>query len=173
MPAAMGPGARLTPRLRALAAILPAETCSVADVGAGDGALARHLAERGLRVVATELRPGPFLRLRERAPGLDCRLGDGLEALRPGEVEAVLIAGLGGRTIAAMLERSDAVVRSLRWLVLQPQQHAEALLAWLDAHGFPVERVSTGSERGHPFQVLLVRPPLAGEAARGPRRPLQ
>src|SRR5437899_9825594 len=98
----------MSPRLRAVAAAVPRGAGSVADVGAGDGQLARHLAARPQRVVATERLPGPFERLQARSPGLDCRLGDGLSVLRPGEVEGVVLAGMGGRTIARVLAASLA-----------------------------------------------------------------
>ncbi len=52
---------RLPARLRALAALLPPG--AVADVGAGHGALALHLARGGRRVIATEARPLPFAEL--------------------------------------------------------------------------------------------------------------
>jgi len=147
---------RLSIRLRAVAAAVPAGARSVADVGAGDGQLARHLAGRGLRVVATEGRPGPYGRLRAALPHLDCRLGDGLEALRPGEVEGAVLAGLGGHRIAAILAASPAVVSALDWLVLQPQQHAEALVGWLAGSGHPVVARSVAAQGRHSYTVLLV-----------------
>lgn len=145
-------------RLRALAAAVPAAAASVADVGAGDGQLAQILTARGLRVIATERRPGPYARLRAALPSVDCRQGEGLEVLRPGEVEGVVLAGLGGHTIARILEGSPRVAQALDWLVLQPQQHANHLLAWLGPAGYRVDNRATMSEGRHSYTVLLVRP---------------
>src|SRR5438874_5256025 len=78
-------------RLLAVAEAVPAGAV-VADIGCGDGQLAAHLAARGHRVVATEARPGPAARARERLG--DCRLGPGLEPLVPGEVEVIVMAGM-------------------------------------------------------------------------------
>ncbi len=154
-PPARRPGRGLPPRLRAVAAAVPGGARSVADVGAGDGQLARHLAARGLRVVATEGRPGPFARLRAAVPRLDCRLGPGLEPLRPGEVEGIVLAGLGGHRIASILEASPEVATALDWLVLQPQQHARQLVEWLRAAGYAA-RATTAAQGRHSYTVLLV-----------------
>lgn len=129
----------------------------VADVGAGDGQLARHLAGRGLRVIATERRPGPYARLRAAVPGLECRLGEGLDVLLPGEVEGAIVAGVGGHSIARLIERSPAVVRRLDWLVLQPQQHADHLCSWLAVQGYRVEARWTATQGRRSYTVLLVR----------------
>jgi tRNA (adenine22-N1)-methyltransferase len=139
-----------------VAAAVPASARSVADVGAGDGLLARHLAARGLRVIATEARPGPFERLRAAVPHLDCRLGPGLEPLRPGEVEGVVLAGMGGHRIASILEASPALAAAVGWLVLQPQQHAAWLVEWLATAGYAVLALTTAAQGRHSYTVLLV-----------------
>jgi tRNA (adenine22-N1)-methyltransferase len=140
--------------------MVPGEAGSLADVGAGDGQLARELTARGRRVVATERGPGPFERLRAASPGLDCRMGEGLDVLSPAEVEGVVLAGMGGHTIARILSASPAVVRELGWLVLQPQQHASRLADWLTGAGFRTLAVGQAAERGRCYTVLLVGPPL-------------
>ncbi|MBJ7600174.1 tRNA (adenine(22)-N(1))-methyltransferase TrmK [Candidatus Nephthysia bennettiae] len=150
-------------RLRAVAAAIPEDAGSVADVGAGDGQLARHLSASGRRVVASERLPGPFQRLRESSPSLDCRLGDGLSVLRPAEVECVVMAGMGGCTIAGVLRASLAaspgLVSALRCLVLQPQQSAGELVEWLRAAGFRYLASAEASDRGRSYTVLVVQPP--------------
>ncbi len=135
---------------------MPAGAASAVDVGAGDGHLARHLAARGLRVVATERRPASFERLRAAVPQLDCRLGDGLGVLRPGEVQGAVVAGMGGHKIARMLEGSPEVTRSLGWLVLQPQQHAAELEAWLREARYTVRTRHTAAQGRYSYTVLLV-----------------
>lgn len=78
--------------------------------------------------------------------------------LQPGEVEGVVLAGLGGHTIARILEGSPRVAQALDWLVLQPQQHANHLLAWLGSAGYRVDGRATMSQGRHSYTVLLVRP---------------
>ena len=110
-------------------------------MGAGDGQLARYLAARGLRVAV---------------PQLDCRLGEGLSVLRPGEVEGVVLAGMGGHSIARILDASPAVARALDWLVLQPQQHAERLIEWLEPAGYRVLARDAAVQGRRSYTVLLV-----------------
>ena len=149
---------RLTERLRTVMDMVPAEAGSVVDVGAGDGQLALALAARGLRVVATESGAGPFQRLQDAAGHLDCRRGDGLEPLLPGEVEGAVMAGVGGATIAATLDGAGDLARGLDWLVLQPQQGAHELERWLVAHRYEVRDARWAVQGRRLYRVLLVEP---------------
>lgn len=135
-------------------AAIPAAS-SVADVGAGDGQVAQALANRGATVIATECRLASYARL---PAVLERRLGDGLAVLRPGEVDGAVIAGVGGRSIIGMLERGADVARTLRWLVLQPQQHTDNLKTWVRGAGYEVLRETMVSQRGRAYTVLMVRP---------------
>jgi tRNA (adenine22-N1)-methyltransferase len=136
---------------------------SVADVGTGDGKLAAWLFAAGHRVIATENKPGPRLEaLRLLGPlGIECRLGEGLEPILPGEVEVVVIAGLGGGSIQRILAGSPDVVASLEALILQPMQHGEELLTDLLARGFRVESRVEIEQRSRGYSALLVLPPYS------------
>ncbi len=147
---------RLPSRLRPLAAAIP-PGASVADIGCGDAQLSLALRELGHRVVATECRPGPAERARARLG--ECRVGEGLEPLAPGEVDVAVIAGMGGITIASILERSPEVVRGLSLLLLQPMQRAPQLREWLRRHGFELAAEVPAADRGRNYTVLLVKPP--------------
>lgn len=129
----------------------------MADIGCGDGHLALYLRGRGHRVVATEHRVGPAARARERLG--ECRLGDGLEPLAPGEVDVAVIAGMGGNTIAGILERSPGVARALDRIVIQPQQRIAELRDWLATAGYEPLGEHATADRGRPYTVLVVRAP--------------
>jgi tRNA (adenine22-N1)-methyltransferase len=141
---------------------VPTEAGSVADIGAGDGQVALALARRGLRVIATEVGPSSFLRL---PPSLDRRRGDGLSVLQPGEVDGVVVAGMGGRTIAGVLQAGSEVAVSLRWLVLQPQQHASWLEAWLLQAGYRLLGARDVDQGRRSYRVLLVEPPGSDQSS--------
>ena len=116
--------------------VIPA-AYSVADIGTDHALLARALALRGHRVVATEVRLGPWGAARRNLGSLldggsvELRLGPGLSPLAPGEVDALVIAGMGGRRIAQILDQGWEVASQARLLLLQPMQQADFLLAWL------------------------------------------
>jgi tRNA (adenine22-N1)-methyltransferase len=145
-----------------VAALVPAG-CSVADIGTGDGKLAAWLAAAGHRVIATENKPGPQAEaLRLLGPlGIECRLGDGLAPILPGEVDVVVIAGMGGRRIGRILAASPGVVASLEALVLQPVQQGDELLAELEAKGYRVSARSEIEQRSRGYSALLMLPPYS------------
>jgi tRNA (adenine22-N1)-methyltransferase len=134
-------------------------TGAVADIGSGHGALAAALAARGQRVVATERTP---LRLESLEQDLGrhgvpvaTRRGEGLAALREGEVETAVVAGLGGRNLVAMLEASSWLPH---WLVLQPMQDADIVEAWIRARRWPAV-AGEAAERGRRYRAWRVEVP--------------
>lgn len=133
---------------------------SVADVGAGDGRLALALATAGRRVIATERSAGPYEEARRLLgpAGVELRLGDGLTPLGPGEVEVVVLAGLGGRTIARLLERDRGLAGSLRYLVVQPMQQAEELRSALDRLRLVVDAEVSVEQGRHRYVAWRLRP---------------
>jgi tRNA (adenine22-N1)-methyltransferase len=156
---------RLPRRLQGLLALLP-EADAVADVAAGHGALAVHLAERSRRVIATEATDGPFRELcrnleRWEADGrVEARRGCGLEPLAAGEVEGVVIAGLGAHRLTRIAAQAPG--RGLRWLALQCVQDPEVLAGWVRDTGWrvAVEAVCEQRGRAYPTWVLEVGGPL-------------
>ena len=153
---------RLALRLRVLRDLLPPG--SVADVGAGHGALAAHLAAGGRRVIAIEAQRGPLAELRANLeawgmePLVATRLGVGLDPIAPGEVDGAVAAGLGGYTLVAIASAAPAA--GLRWVALQCVQRASVLEAWLDgpaaAGGWRVLDAHRIAERGRVYPTWVL-----------------
>jgi tRNA (adenine22-N1)-methyltransferase len=156
---------RLSPRLRRVFEMVPVEG-AVADIGSGHGALAAAIAARGQRVLATERTPQRVESLNRdlarRGIPVATRRGDGLAALRPGEVQTAVIAGLGGRNLVAMLEASAWLPH---WLVLQPMQDPEMVEGWIQARRWPSVS-GEATERGRRYRAWRVEVPAAPAAAR-------
>lgn len=153
MPVSVSAGVtRLPARLRAVAALVP-PGARVADVGCGDGHLTAHLRSAGHSVIPTEL-AGPGARTRARLG--DCRVGDGLSVLAPDEVDVVVLAGIGGRTLRGILEAGGPVIAGASLLLLQPMAPIEPLLQWLSGRLEVLEDV-IAVDRGRPYRVLAVR----------------
>ena len=97
---------RLSRRLETILSMVP-PGLSTADIGTDHGLVAAELISRGIcpRVIATDLREGPLSAARalvkERGlqEKIDLRLGDGLAPLEPGEVQVILMAGMGGALV--------------------------------------------------------------------------
>jgi tRNA (adenine22-N1)-methyltransferase len=148
-------------RLRSAASLVPATCAALADVGAGHGRLAAGLALAGTtHVIATELPGAPLAELRRNlaAWGLEDRVevrcGVGLDPLARGEVDVVVVAGVGAAT--ALRIARDAPERGVRWLVLQCMQRDHLVEPWLSEHGWPIRASEVCVQRGRSYVARLV-----------------
>ena len=149
----------LQPRLRAIADLVPPGG-RLADVGTDHAYLPVYLLQRD-RVpwaVATDIHPEPLERGRRtaRAFGMEARISfrlcDGLSAVSAEEADTIVIAGMGGETIAAIL---DAVPWSREKQVLvQPMSRAEFLRPWLAGHGWRILGETLVRDKGYIYPIL-------------------
>lgn len=154
----------LTPRLRAVADLVP-HGAAMADVGTDHAYLPVFLLLEGKisRAIAADINAGPLDRARLTAKEYDCgehmdfRLCDGLAAIGADEVDTVAIAGMGGETIAAILEAAPWTKDPKYTLILQPMSAQNDLRRWLWQHGYGIrgERIVREGERL--YNILLVR----------------
>ena len=116
---------KISKRLQAVANLI-APSGSMADIGSDHAMLPLYLLEKRLvsRVVIGELLPAPFKRAQlavagsEYAEAAKVLQGDGLTILDPGEVDTVVIAGLGGENIVHILARDVLHSRSFSSYIL-------------------------------------------------------
>ena len=123
----------LTPRLQLLADWVP-QGAKLADVGTDHAFLPVWLRLHGrvVSAIASDLRKLPLERAKETgrtfgANGIEYRLCNGLADIRPDEVDTSAIAGMGGETIAAILDAAPWACDGSHMLLLQPMTHAEDL----------------------------------------------
>ena len=154
---------RLSSRLRALLTLLP-PAASVADVGAGHGALAVHLARAGVeKVIATEAARGPYeelcrnLALWGAHTRVDARFGANLDPIAVDEVEGVVAAGMGARNLLSIA--AGAAARRVRWVALQCIQDAELVEPWLREQEWTVAFSCIPVDRGHRYPTWLAHVP--------------
>ena len=187
-------GPELSPRLSMVGELVPVGA-RLADVGTDHAYLPAALILEGKIpwAVAADLRRGPLDRARTtvREYGLTgkaaFRLCDGLTGIRPDEVDAVAVAGMGGETIAAILSAAPWVRERDLPLILQPMSSFPDLRGWLQSNGFTIaeerlarEELWAGRNNRDPLRggwldmwIARVRRALEGMArARGelPRR---
>lgn len=162
---------RLSQRLLRVAEQIP-QGMTVADIGTDHAFLPVYLLLRKIspRVIGVEAKPGPLETARRQAGRfglkelLDLRQGDGLGALRPGEAEAAVIAGLGGENIAAILRRAPAgVLKNLKLLVLQPMNDADLVRKWLEGSGWEIIDEDLVRENGFFYPVIKAAPDKEAE----------
>lgn len=131
-------------RLQSLLDALP-RAVAVADIGSDHGFLAvEAVRQRNCSVVASDIVAGPLSQTRawaaRRGVKIDLRQGDGLAVLRPGEVHTVVMAGMGGDTMAQILNRSGAALTTFPHWIFQPMTRPETLRECLCQRGLRVSR---------------------------------
>ena len=135
----------------------------VADIGTDHAYLPVHLVQAGICPggIAADIRSGPLDAARRTvteaglADAIALRLGDGLAPVEADEADDIVIAGMGGETIAEILSATDWVKDTRLQLVLQPMTRAEELRRWLLTNGFSVtkERLVRDGHRLYPVMT--------------------
>ncbi len=154
----------LTPRLLAAAQLVP-PGAAVADIGTDHAYLPVWLLKQGrvCNAIAADLRQGPLDRARLTAREFDCRenidfrLCDGLADIRPDEVDCIVIAGMGGETISAILQAAPWIRDARYTLILQPMSAQNDLRRWLWQQGFSLEREQLVCEGDKLYNIMTAR----------------
>jgi len=94
---------------------------------------------------------------------LDFRVGDGLKVLESGEVDAVVIAGMGGKLMTQILGEDMEKTRSIKKLVLQPRNGQGKLRYWLVKNGFSIIKESLVREGKYICEVITAVPELVDD----------
>lgn len=142
----------------------------MADIGCDHGKLSVHMAmmEKARYVIAVDARPQPLRKawaLAVRAKmekRVECRLGDGLTALRPEEADDIVMAGISGVTAAEILAASPSFWQEDKRFIFVPASKTADLRRWLCGHGFKIEAERAAWAAGHIYAVLCAR--YTGEA---------
>ncbi len=159
---------RLSKRLEHIAAAVQ-QADVLADVGCDHGYLPIYLLGQGRikRAIAMDIGKGPLMRasahIREEGleQSIQTRLSDGLQELSKGEVDAVVIAGMGGSLIIDILSRGMDVVSALSQLVLEPQSQLSAVRRFLREQKLYLADEDLVLEDGKFYPILSVEPAQA------------
>ena len=155
----------LTGRLEALAKqIKPGET--MADIGTDHGFLPIILFQRGTcpKVIMTDVSEKALARAREHGEGVvglsndNYRLGDGLLPINPGEVDVVVVAGMGGILMTDILAADLIKAKTIQKYIFQPRNHPEVLRHWLFQNGFSILNESLVRERRNLCEIIVASP---------------
>lgn len=133
----------------------------LAEIGYDRGAiLLRVLAGRpDVTAIGVEIQPAARTLdvPAEIAPRLALRTGDGLTPLAPSEADLVVIAGLGGRTIAEILRGDVALTRSLGTFILCPSHLEADVRPALREAGLHLVDERLVTERGRFYEIMIAR----------------
>ena len=148
----------LTPRLRMIASLVP-ECESLCDIGTDHAYVAIYLAKKGIakKIIAADIKKGPLMQaeknisLFEVSDKVETRLSNGFEKIGEGEVDCAIIAGMGGETIAEILENE----KGCKYFVLQMQTGHYHLREYLMKNGYIICDEAVCREERKMYTALL------------------
>lgn len=155
---------KLTPRLQSIADLVD-EKSVVGDVGSDHGYIPIYLVEHEIcnKVIATDINQGPvdnaIKSVGEYGYGkfIDVRLGSGLMPYEVGEIDTVIIAGMGGLLISDILLERKHMVESIDTFILQPMVAQDELRLFLFNNDFRIEKEVLSQEGDKFYEVLYVK----------------
>ena len=156
---------RLTDRLQILADQIEKNE-TMADIGTDHGFLPIYLWENGIspNVIMADVSAGSLDKARCNAAALypdmtfDLRLGDGIQVLEKGEVDAVVLAGMGGILMTEILSKDLDKSKSFGKLVFQPRSGQGRLRWWLVNNGFFIIRENLVREGKYICEIITAVP---------------
>ncbi|MBO4725681.1 MAG: SAM-dependent methyltransferase [Firmicutes bacterium] len=152
----------------------------MADIGTDHGFLPIYLLKNGIspRVIMSDVNSGPLARAKQNycesfgiaevvgdinsnmvnhaVENADFRLGSGLETIGIGEVDDIVIAGMGGKLIVEILMTDFEKTASFKRFILQPRNGLGHLRSYLNAAGFDIEKELLVREADNICNVIVV-----------------
>ena len=162
----------LSKRLQAVADLLDCHD-GIADIGCDHGFVSIYLIEskKARRCLAMDVNKGPLERAKEHvmekrlSTYIETRLSDGAKAIqfiekedggRELEVEAALIAGMGGRLMIQILQDSLDKFQSMEEFILQPQSEISKVRQFVREIGYHIEKEDMVLEDGKYYPMMKV-----------------
>lgn len=161
---------KLSPRMKAIAnQVLLGQ--SVADIGTDHAYIPIYLFENKLspKIILTDRRKGPLEKASAHLQDVglsdelnDLRMGNGLSVLAPAEVDAVVIAGMGGLLIAEILAEDIDKSYTFSRFILQPRTASSSLRAWLVDNRFSIIGEHLAKEGNRICEIITAVPAVWG-----------
>ena len=159
---------RLSKRIYALANNV-IDGHSIADIGTDHGYVPMLLMKEGRspHVIMSDISEGSLAKAKETFAAVhlddkvsesDFRISDGLQTIEAGEVDEIIIAGLGGHTIKSILADDEQKSRSFGRLILQPRKHSGTLRYYLYTHGWDIESENLAEEGKFACEIITAVP---------------
>ena len=153
----------LSPRLLSIAKFV-SKGSKVADIGTDHGLIPVYLAKCDIshNIIATDISPGSLKKaediVKKEMLGkyIETRLSNGIESIDPGEVDTIIVAGMGGILIRDILEVGFSLLGSISTLILQPMSNSEPLRRWLFEKGFHFKHESLVKEGNFIYEIMVL-----------------
>ena len=138
---------------------------SIADIGTDHGYIPIYLVKEGIceRAIASDINKGPIEKAKVNvmfegvSDKVKCLLGPGLNPLKVGEVEGVILAGMGGNLTRDILLNDMDKVKKYDFLILQPAQNPEVLREFLYKNNYEILDEDLILDEGRFYELFKVR----------------
>jgi tRNA (adenine22-N1)-methyltransferase len=155
----------LSRRLTQVAQFIPIGA-RLADIGTDHAYLPVQLALQGKisSAVASDINEGPLraasalVEKYQLQSVIDLRQGDGLDVLQPGEVDVVVMAGMGGLLISKLLDKGMDKLVSVNRIIVQPNVSSHLIREWFLHHDWELKAEKILAEKGKVYEVLMAEP---------------
>lgn len=140
---------------------------SVADIGTDHGYVPMLLIREGIspKAIMSDISADSLSKAVStfRETGLSCdescfRVADGIEGIECGEVDDIIVAGLGAHTIISILDSDTGKTRSFRKLILQPRKHSGNLRHYLYVNGYDIIEDILVPEGKFMCEIIVAQP---------------
>ncbi|MBO7711618.1 MAG: SAM-dependent methyltransferase [Lachnospiraceae bacterium] len=137
----------------------------LADIGTDHALLPVALIRDGVIpcAIAMDVNEGPLARAREGisryglGEKITVRLSDGFGALRPGEADSAVIAGMGGDLMIRILTQGMDIARTLPEIICSPQSEIARVRAFARDSGFRIDAEDMVLEDGKYYQMFRLK----------------
>lgn len=155
---------KLTNRLLKIASLVTPNK-RLADIGTDHGYIPVYLLNKKIInfAILADINRGPLENARKEVnknkleDKVDLRLGSGIEVLKKGEVDEIIIAGMGGILIGELLEANKEVAHEAEKLILQPMQAQEELRKYLLNNGYEILDECLEKEDFRLYEIIVTK----------------
>lgn len=138
---------------------------SVADIGTDHGYIPIYLVKEGIckKAIASDINKGPIEKAKVNvafegvSDKVKCLLGPGLNPLKVGEVNGVILAGMGGNLTRDILLADMDKVKKYDFIILQPAQNPEVLREFLYKNDYEIIDEDLIKEEGRFYELFKVK----------------
>lgn len=137
----------------------------VADIGTDHAYLPSFLVQNGIcpSAIAADIREMPLesakrtINACELGDRIKTVLSDGLDEIKKGECDDVVLAGMGGELIVSILERTPWISDSSVRIIAQPMSHHEDVRRFFYENGFEIIGEVCAEDKRHCYCVIAAQ----------------
>ncbi|MEA4971669.1 MAG: class I SAM-dependent methyltransferase [Candidatus Metalachnospira sp.] len=151
----------ISERLKTVASFVR-DSRSIADIGTDHGYIPIYLYKEGIidRAIACDINRDPIKRAENNinmyhlGNVIETRLGNGLNPIKAGETDGIVIAGIGGMLMIDILRTFPDKLEAAKEIILQPQSDIESVRKFLHLRDFKIDDEQMLYEDGIYYTVI-------------------